>query len=228
MAQSIVDDLFSDPNHVVPAYNFVQERKAVAALASKVEPTAAMFDATTFGGIDDDFKVERLVSVSNMSAVDILKAVKKDASTVDNLVHFATQVSPRQKLPTELLHVEVMRHFLDYRYSVCGKRLASFKTDADGPQRAHMASDSSVSWECGSYSLIVGDDGHLKKCTHVSGDVATLPNGIVISTSWRLTWNWDEFTAALALPPCPPFPLRDFFAANLGPHAISNYVGKPK
>ena len=120
-----MDDLVEHGTFVVPCYNWIQDKKAELAQASKVVPDADRFiNTTTFDALETEFVVGWVVSVSDMTTQEVLGTMDANDSTgVNILLQWGIQIQMGTKIPFCLLTKEVMRRFLDDRHCQCGKRL---------------------------------------------------------------------------------------------------------
>ena len=71
---------------------------------------------------------------SDIEPMDLVNLMKKNQVTnhLEQLVLFATQLSPRVILPKALREKAVMSLFLDHRDEVCGRRLRDFEKKTGG------------------------------------------------------------------------------------------------
>lgn len=223
LLKSMIDDMVADPSHILPMYTHLQGRKASLASASTVAQNAPRFESlSTFSSADDDYKGSWITANSDLSAGDLVAAVKADPAAIDNLMTFACQVAPKQKLPSEFQTKEVFTRFLNARHEEAGSRLKNFKG------KSGINNDGSLNFRAASYSLSFDKEGRLHGIKHFSGEKATVDISIGITDAWTLASNFDDMAATICRPPLPPLRLATFFGDREGPHKITNYFGKPK
>lgn len=218
----MIDDMVSDHTHILPMYTFLQDRKAAQVSPTEFKDAARFDKISTFGSVDDDFRASWITSNSDMSAANIIAAVKKDPAAIDHLCTFACQINCKQKLPQELLNREVCRRVLDARHEACGNRLHDFK------KRGGLTATGELNWLKGSYEPKFDNEAKLIGIRHRSGDEVEVDPSLGINMAWTLNSNFDDFAASMSRAPLPPVRLASFFPLGLGPHKYPNFVGKPK
>lgn len=225
LLQTMVDDMVKDPGHILPMYTHLEARKAAAAAAfvnAFAKDAPSFGKLTTFNSADTDFRGSWVTANSDLSAADIVAAVRKDPEAIDQLVTFATQVVAKQKVPMELHTIAVMTTFMNRRSEAAGKRLTDFKN------KGGIAYDGSLNWIHGSYTLVFDDTDRLTTIRHISGVAVQVDPNLGITKAWHMMSNYNDFEAAVRMLPMPPVRLCTFFPDGIGPNSLTNFVGKPK
>ena len=219
--QTIVDEIAVDSSHVLPVWDLIQDRKGQKALTASRVASETFTNVTTFASLPDEFKVTWIVQASDLTAVDLGKLMARDPGCVDVLMSVAIQINPKTKLPSYLLHKEVMKEFMDLRHEQCGSPLSNFKARG-GLKGADLDLEAA-----GSYTLEYKDDKVIG-VTHRSGAKGTIGEECGFNRAWSLVANHDDHGAHLILPPGPPHLLFVYFGEGSGPKEFKSYVGKPK
>ena len=126
-------------------------------------------------GLDDDFKTEFLISISDLKPAHIALVLGNKFNPKDILnilMHQALQMSSKQKLPQQFVVKEACRRFFEKRAVDVGKRLE------------HMVTDGMVDASSGTVNLKAGRSYRVKlnecvagKLTHYDGTDTNMPEG---------------------------------------------------
>ena len=220
-----VEDLSNLPALTTPVFRTIREEKKKVLAAESVERHGheVFLVNTSYGSLEENFKIAFITRVSDLNAEDIGLALSKSLQHVNDLVHFALQVpmSPA-KLPLEFLVKPVISLFNNQRHVEMGSRIAKFKAGGG------LQPDGSLNFYgvTGCYTLQY-EQKKLVSITHFNGDVARVSEGHGLIKAHGLKDNHSEWNASLVLPPGRPIPLRDFFfEAKAGPWKYTIYQGK--
>lgn len=224
MMQSIVDDMYADRGHILHVYTFLSKRKAKLSEMSEIASQSPAFESlTSMSSLEDDFKIQWITATSDLSAKDIINAMRVDPQSLDKLLFFALQLPPKARLPSCLITKEVMKLWWDKRHLACGSRLSKFK--AQGGVSKGGAFDFGRN---GSYTLSFTKTGELDSIRHWSGAIVQVDSICGVTNKWNLVGNFDDFGSHVIVGKMPPVKLATFFENSEGPHSVTNYVGKPK
>lgn len=95
---TIIDALQEDPSEVLPTFNELTKRLRMKAKQLQVEGDK-FASVTVFGKTEEDFATSFILSKSDMSLSDLVKAKQKDDSAVMQLLQYMLQYSPQFALP---------------------------------------------------------------------------------------------------------------------------------
>lgn len=218
---TIIDALQEDPSEVLPTFNELTKRLRMKAKQLQVEGDK-FASVTVFGKTEEDFATSFILSKSDMSLSDLVKAKQKDDSAVMQLLQYMLQYSPSLRYPEEAAVKEVTSRVFASREVLMGERLRRWKASGG------LVAGGAVNWKKGAYQLVFAE-GLLTELKHHSGDAIKIEDGIRIDNSYTLHANWDDFAAHLAKPPMPNVNLSMFFKkAGTGPWKHKRMTGACK
>lgn len=218
---TIIDVLQEDPSEVLPTFNELTKRLLLK--AKQLQCDGDKFtNLTVFGKTEEDFATSFILSRSDTTLSDLVKAKQHDAGAVQQLLQYMLQYSANLRYPQEATVKEVTSRIFSSRDMLMGQRLRKFKSSGG------FLSSGAVNWKKGSYELRFTEDV-LTEITHRSGEAVTLDATIRIDKGYSLHMNWDDFGAHLAKPPMPNVNLAAFFKKNgSGPWRHKRLAGQSK
>jgi len=111
-----------------------------------------------------------------------------DATVIKKLFHFVAFTAPSTKLPRECLDKAVCSRTLKRRCTEVGDRIA-LVGDA-------VSSQGVVDWKkLGVYKLTFNEANKCVSVTHLSGATASVPDHIIVDTTYTLLGNDNDMTA---------------------------------
>lgn len=100
--QSVVQDLIDHKELRMPAWHWIQQEKKALLERQGLATDAATFDGiVSLHSVDEEFKIAFVASHSDLTTDDIIRIVKHDATALNDLVAYATQVPMKVKLPPQ-------------------------------------------------------------------------------------------------------------------------------
>lgn len=218
---TIIDALQEDPSEVLPTFNELTKRLRMKAKQLQVEGDK-FASVTVFGKTEEDFATSFILSKSDMSLSNLVKAKQHDDGAVMQLLQYMLQYSPSLRYPAEAVVKEVTSRVFAGREMLMGQRLRKWKASGG------LAAGGALNWKKGAYQLFFAD-GLLTQLKHQSGDFVQLEAGMNIDNSYTLHSNWDDFGAYLAKPPMPNINISAFFKKGcLGPWKHKRMTGASK
>lgn len=200
---TIIDVLQEDSSEVLPTFNELAKRLRMK--AKQLQCDGDKFSAVTvFGKTDEDFATSFILSKSDMTLNDLVKAKQHDDAAVMQLLQYMLQYAPNLRYPEEAVVKEVTSRVFCSREALMGQRLRKFKASGG------FVASGTINWKKGAYELVFTAEV-LTEIRHRSGDVVTADNTIRIDKAYTLHMNWDDFGAHLAKPATPNVNLAAFF-----------------
>ena len=212
--QQLVSYLVEDNSHVPALWEQLKKRKA-----SRVEGATSFGDLFRPAGtlrtmLDDAWVIDYVASISDIPVAELIKCKAYDEDGPKQLLQMATQAPLHSKPAEELLVKAVSKRIFDVLNVKHGMRLQRFF--ARGGLK-----DGVINWSMGCYTPTYGEDGILKKVTHVSGDAVDV-SSYAITSDWLLVDNYADWSAMFSRKPMAPTKAHMFFKSSAkGPYKIA-------
>ena len=151
------------------------------------------------------------------SLVEIDMMHSMDPFVVRKLFSSITQLSDHDRIPISAMNQKVMRKLLTMRANEVGNRMQLL-------YRPMFCGD-----ECEFFSPLFDlnfKGGRLSSIMHISGDVAVIPELVVITLDWALVLSYSDGQAKLEYQPR-VFYIKTFFGPDAGPNRHRLNPGSP-
>jgi hypothetical protein len=219
MLTDMVSGCLREQDHINPLYNEYQKRVRLAREQSSVSIAAPedrfgkpLSTLASFAKDYDEWLAIYIIGKSDVSIDELVLAKTDDDLFMQQVMTYATQMTPPLHLPMNLTIKSVMIRVLDKLIAANGNRLTRFKHK--------IGVNGTVDWKTGGCFAV-----SFHATTKVLVKVKHLPTGKEvdvedshITSKWVLEYNWSDFQAVLVLKPMPAVKLAAFFGKGLGPH----------
>jgi hypothetical protein len=193
VAMTVVDELMKDLSLAGPMKSWLEGRKAQQSKASELKSGRWHETYCYLEKLSKDWCAEFLVMIAKNENThldsSLLNAIDHhDLTNLKKIFHLVTFTTPSTKLPRECLDKAVCSMVFQVRCKEVGDRVKLLGTA--------VSSTGIVDWKkLGVYSLTFNDKNLCVSITHISGTTATLPDHIIIDTSYTLLSNDNDMTA---------------------------------
>jgi len=229
--QNMLRDCLKERSHIMPLWNFLDDRKRKYAVAFTMQVTGEMFEtASSLASVKERyFFVAWIAVVSDCSETEILNITIASPNSLEEMIVRGAGLSWHQKLPDQCEIRDVMRALLNHRHDHLGKPLATLKA-------SHALASGRVltglDWKkAGVYTpTYAGANSELSKIDCAASGFVDVDAGVGISKAWGLVDNHDMFGATFQFGNLKPQKVIDFWDAKkkTGPHAFQSFVGRPR
>lgn len=218
--QDIIDACIANPQHNMHLHGALLKRQRVA---NTEHGEGCFATISTLGRLLQDFSISYLTSHSDMSASEVVEAVRHDSDAIAQLLAYDRQLSASLRLSEHFINKDFCIRMLQRRSKQMGSRLQKFKASGG------IAPTGAINWKvAGSYRLTFTEAGVLSTVTHApTGDVAEAGANFLITRDWVMYENWSDSSAYIQKAPRPPYKLMIFWQSKskLGAYSKPNYTG---
>ena len=225
---SVVEDMQRTTALVLPTFNYVQQQKSKVEARAIVANSGATFaEQTSIVGLPEDFKIQVVVTYSDLTAEDVVLMLQFDKDSLDDVLQLGLQMPLKMKLPVQFLVQAVLEDFMKLRLIACGRRLNNFKANGG------LLSTGALVFlrKTGCYDMNFDADGKLTEVVHMAtSHSCSVDPASGLNKAYKLRDNHDYRAAALVMPGLRPIFLHEFFSAKeqTGPYHVASYHSKPR
>eukprot|EP00971_Amphidinium_carterae_P004115 81733-Amphidinium_carterae.1 len=216
-----LDLLEEHPQHTVTVRDFLTQLISNDQHSVAVAQDGLFESISTLGKVDEDFMVNFLKDVSQLSLVTLGRVKSFDPSGLQNLLSYALVASPQTKIPQLGSNKAVLMNALKTRNVAMGSRLAGVTDEGQWVNQLGK-----LNWAVlGEFSCDVEDE----VITHITHKFTGLQAQVSddhfhVSSAFELRFNWSVTKAALVLGPR-SYVCCEFFAKTSDVRTVKPWSG---